>query len=172
MNDRAFAAWVQPVARTLAADRAELLAFARQAPPAFWARPGAVDGWTNADILAHTGGGNDQLLQLALRAAVTGKPLGPETWSVDTDAENARRVDERRTWPVDRIIDEIAALGDELQELLAELTEDDRDARTAAGKLTLEQFLEIVRRERHDHEHLAQLRAAMAATMTAGGPAP
>jgi uncharacterized protein (TIGR03083 family) len=159
MTRRTFADWVAPVARQLAEDSAELVAFARAQPPEFWDRASAVEGWTNRDVLAHTGGGNDQLLQIALRAAIAWKPLGPEAWAVDTDAANERGVKERRSWPIERVIAEIEEGADETQELLSQLADDHRGVRNGSS-ITLEQFLRIVQAERHDHEHLQQLRGA------------
>lgn len=159
MPERSFAASVEPVARTLAADNRELLAFARAQPLEFWDRPSVVDGWTNRDILAHTGGGNDQLLQIFLRAVIARKPLGAETFDIDTDAANARGVERRRAWPIERVIAEVEEGGEETQDLLSQLTDADRDVRSGAP-MTLGDFLRIVHHERHDHLHLQQLRAS------------
>jgi uncharacterized protein (TIGR03083 family) len=156
MSGRTYAEWVAPVARQLAEDNAALLVFARAQAPEFWERPSVVEGWTNRDVLAHTGGGNDQLLQIALRAAISNKPLGPEAWDVDTDGANERGVAARRGWPIERVITEIEEAAEETQDLLSELTDEHRSVRNGSS-ITLEQFLRIVQAERHDHEHLQQL---------------
>jgi uncharacterized protein (TIGR03083 family) len=154
---RRFVSWVQPTASQLDADRRELIEFARAAPPGFWARPSGVEGWTCHDILAHVSGGNDQLLQVALRAAISRKPLGPEPFDVDTDAENARGVEMRRTWTAGQLIAELEEGGNELLDLLSQLIDEHRDLR-GGSPMTLGEFLAVVRAERHDHEHLEQLR--------------
>lgn len=158
MSERAFASWVADIAETLVEDRRALIAFARSAPPEFWERPSEVEGWTNRDVVAHVSGGNDQLLQIALRGVISRKPLGPEMWSIDTDAANARGVAARRGWPIERVIAELDEGGEELQELLSELGEDDRTASIGSPTMKLGDFLRIVGEERHDREHLRQLR--------------
>jgi len=156
---RNFAAWVEPIARTLAEDNRELMEFARAQQSEFWERPSVVEGWANRDILAHVGGGNDQLVQIVLRAVISHKPLGPETFDIDTDAANAHGVEERRAWPIERVIAEIEEGEEETQYLLSQLTDADRDAR-AGSPATLGDFLRVVHEERHDHLHLEQLRAS------------
>jgi uncharacterized protein (TIGR03083 family) len=159
-NVRSFASWVEPVALQLAADRRDLIAFVRNAPPDSWGRPSGVEGWTCHDLLAHVSGGNDQLLQILLRAVISGKPLGGEAFGTDTDEANARGVEARRSWPIERVIAELEEGGEEVQELLSQLTEAHRNLRSGAP-MTLGDFLRIVHHERHDREHLEQLRAAM-----------
>jgi hypothetical protein len=159
LSERSYAEWVAPIARTLAEDNQDLLAFARAQPAEFWDRGSAIEGWTNRDILAHVGGGNDQLLQIALRATISRKPLGPEAFDVDTDAANERGVAKRRSWALADVIAEIAECEEETQYLLSQLTDADRDAR-AGGSMTLGDFLRIVHEERHDLLHLRQLQAS------------
>jgi uncharacterized protein (TIGR03083 family) len=158
MSERAYAGWVAEIAETLVEDRRALIAFARQAPPEFWELPSAVDGWTNHDVLAHVSGGNDQLVQIALRGVISRKPLGPEMWSIDTDAANARGVAARRGWPIERVISELEDGGEELRDLLSELSDDDRTASIGSPTMRLGDFLRIVGAERHDREHLRDLR--------------
>jgi len=159
MRERAYAAWVEPIARTLAEDNRELLGFVRAQPREFWDRQSVAEGWTNRDILAHVGGGNDQLVQIVLRAVISHKPLGPETFDIDTDAANAHGVEERRSWPLERVIAEIEEGEEETQYLLSQLSDTDRDVR-GGSPMTLGDFLRIVQKERHDHLHLQQLRAS------------
>jgi hypothetical protein len=160
MAERLSVAWVAPVASLLAVDRAEVIAFARSAPVELWERASVVDGWLNRDILAHLAGGNDLLLQRLLHSAVTGEPPDPAVFSLDTDAENTRGVAERRAWSIRQLIEELERDGAEVQTLFAQLAEDDRDRRWDGFPITLGRFLQIVEEERHDHEHLEQLRAA------------
>jgi hypothetical protein len=164
MAERTPAAWVASVASRLAQDRAELIAFARSAPAEWWERPSVVDGWLNRDILAHLAGGNDLLLQRLLHSAVTGEPPDPSVFALDTDDENARGVAQRRSWSIPQLIDELERGGAEVQALLAQLTEDDRERRWGGYPITLGRFLHIVEEERHDHEHLEQLRTALRLT--------
>ena len=158
MTARAFAAWVRPVAEQLAEDRRRVIEFARAASPEAWDRPSAVDGWTNKELLAHLAGGNDQMLQTILRAVTASAALDPEALDPDTDAENAARVAERRSWSVDELIAGLGRDGDEMQSLLSQLTDDDANIYPAGAKWTLGDLFKIVERERHDVEHLEQMR--------------
>jgi uncharacterized protein (TIGR03083 family) len=160
LSEHRYADWVGPIAQRLSEDHAELVKFVREAPTEFWARPSTEAGWTNKDILAHLAGGNDQLVQIALRAAISNKPLGREAFDVDTDAANARGVEERRSWSVEKLVDELIAGEAEMQELLSQLNEEHRSVRSGTP-MTLEQFLRIVYEERHDLLHLEQLRGSM-----------
>ena len=161
MAERSFAAWVEPVAAALAEDRRTTIAFARSAPAGLWARPSGVAGWTYQDILAHLAGGNDLMLQHILRAVVARGPLDPLLVQFDTDAENARGVEERRGWPVAALIAELERDGEEIQDLLAHLTADDEQLHPEGFPISVGRFLQIVEEERHDLVHLAQLRAGL-----------
>jgi hypothetical protein len=157
LTARTLAGWVRPVAEQLDADRRRAIEFARGAAPEFWALTSTVDGWTNKDLLAHLAGGNDQMLQTILRAVTARVALDPKALDPDTDAENARRVAERIAWSIDALIAELERDGDEMQTLLARLTDDDESHHPAGATWTLGQLFEIVRRERHDIEHLVQM---------------
>jgi hypothetical protein len=154
---RVFAQWVRPVAAQLAADRARVLEFARAASTELWLQPSAVEGWTKKELLAHLAGGNDQMVQTVLRAVTSHTPLDAKTLDPDTDAENAARVAERRVWTIEELIAELVRGGDEMQELLSQLTDSDADVRLGSARWTLRQLLKVVERERHDHEHLSQI---------------
>jgi hypothetical protein len=158
VKERRFASWVEPIARLLADDNGELVTFARAAPRDVWDRASEVPGWTNKHILAHLAGGNDQLVQIIVRNVIAREPLDASLLDVDTDAENAARVTERVAWPVRRLIAELEAGEEEMQGLLSQLTEDDRDYRKGGFPMTLGQFLRIVEKERHDMLHLEQLK--------------
>lgn len=159
MSERAYAEWVAEIAETLVEDRRALIAFARERPVEFWDRASGVEGWTNRDVLAHISGGNDQLVQIALRGVRSRKPLGPEMWSIDTDAANARGVAARRSWPIGRVIAELEEGGEELRELLSELGDEDETASIGSPTMKFGDFLRVVGHERHDREHLRQLRS-------------
>ena len=159
MTQRSFASWVEPVAAVLAEDRRQVISFARSAPAALWGRPSEVPGWTYKDILAHLAGGNDLVLQRLLGAAVAREPLDPSLFGLKTDAENARGVAARRGWPVDRLVAELERDGDEVQDLLSQLREEDEGLGRDVLPLSIGGFLRIVEEERHDRLHLEQLRA-------------
>ena len=163
MTERTFASWVEPVATTLADGRRQVLEFAKVAPADLWNGPTEADGWTCKDVVAHLAGGNDRLLQTVLRAVTASEQLDPALLRIDTDAENAAGVDERRNWPVDELIAALERDGEEVQNLLSKLTEENKDVRQDGFPMSLGQFLELVREERHDLEHRAQLRTALEA---------
>jgi uncharacterized protein (TIGR03083 family) len=161
MSDRSLASWVQPVAAALAEGRAQVIAFARSAPPESWSQPSEVEGWTNKDVLAHIGRGNDQILQKLLRSVVAGDKVDLSMFAVDTDAANARGVEERRERTLDELIVELEESGDEIQELLSRLNDEDEHLRQDDPPFVLRGFLQFVAKEGHDLEHLSQLRAAL-----------
>lgn len=152
-----FAAWVEPTATSLAAERAQVIAFARATPHAFWERASVVEGWLNRDVLAHLAGGNDQMVQTVLRAVVNRYALDAAALDPDTDAENAARVAERRGWTIEELIAELERDGDQVQMLLCGLQAADEHVRPAGAGMSLGEFLRIVREEHHDALHLAQL---------------
>jgi uncharacterized protein (TIGR03083 family) len=149
--------WVEQIARQLSEDRRQVIDFVRGAAPEFWSQPSVVDGWTNKHILAHLAGGNDQFLQLALRSVVLGERVEPGVFAVDTDEENARRIEERLSWDIARLAAELERDGAEVRDLLVRVRDEDTGARQPGLAMTLGDFLRIVGRERHDQLHLEQL---------------
>jgi uncharacterized protein (TIGR03083 family) len=158
---RSFAAWVHSTAAMLGADAAEVLAFVDSAPAEFWDRDSVVAGWLNRDVLAHMAGGNDQMVQVVLRAVLAGQPIDAGVLEPDTDADNAAGIAERRTWPLADVIAEFDQGAEEMLDLLSRLSDAHAGVRLGDGTFTLGKLLRIVERERHDHLHLEQLRAGM-----------
>jgi hypothetical protein len=132
MTSVRFASWVERVALQMERSRQAVIEFAREQDGSFWQKPSVVRGWTNQDLLAHIGRGNDQMLQDILRAVSAGREVPPEALAPDTDAENERRVAERRRWPVERVIAELEESGAEMQALLAGLAKRTRTCTRAA----------------------------------------
>ena len=161
MSARAFAPWVKPIAAQLREGRRQVIDFARSAPKQIWDRPSPLEGWTYKDVLAHLAGGNDQMLQKILRSVVAREQIDASILGLDTDAENARGVRERRPRPVQELIDELEADGEETQDLLSRLGEDDQELRQDSAPISLGQFLGLVHAENHDMLHLQELRAAL-----------
>lgn len=164
MSERTFAAWVEPIAATLRDNREQVLAFARARPDDAWARPSGAEGWTCKDILAHLAGGNDRLFQAVLRRVIAREAIEASLLSPDTDGENARGVEQRRTKTAGELIDDLQADGEEVQHLLSQLQDGDEDMRQERPPFILKGFVEFVGKEHHDLEHLAQLRAALEVT--------
>ena len=82
-------------ARLLRAEHDALLPILRRTPEASFASPTACPGWSVRDVLAPCGS--------ALHRAVTG------TLHSFTPEENEADVAERRTWPLDDVLSELAA---------------------------------------------------------------
>ena len=164
-SDRTFAPWVKPIAKTLRESRGQVIRAARQMFPEHWRMPSLLPGWSYQDILAHMGKGNDQLLQKILRSVVARERLDASILNVDTNAANARGVEERRGRSVEELIAELEEAGEEIQELLSGLTEADEELGQDDLPMSLGEFLRQVQAEDHDREHLAQLRPALDSVM-------
>ena len=164
-SDRTFAPWVKPIAKTLRESRAQVIRAARQMFPEHWRMPSLLPGWSYQDILAHMGKGNDQLLQKILRSVGARERLEASILNVDTNAANARGVEERRGRSVEELIAELEEAGEEIQELLSGLTEADEELGQNDLPMTLGEFLRQVQAEDHDREHLAQMQQALDSVM-------
>ncbi len=160
MTERTFAPWVEPIAARMRESRARVLEYARAVPEDAWAAPSPLPGWSCKDVLAHIGRGNDQMFQAILRDVIGGRRLDRSIFAVDTDGENARLVEERRDRPVAEIIVELEESGDEVQELLSQLTDESEGYRQEDPPFILSGFMRLVHDEDHDEEHLAQIRGA------------
>lgn len=167
MRTRTFASWVRPLAEQMRESRRRVLDFAIAQEAPFWDAASVLEGWSNGDLLAHIGGGNDQMLQDLLREVTAGRDVPAVILEPDTDGENARRVAERRSWPVTKVIEEIDAMGEEMQDLLADLRDDHEGLRPGGANWTLGGLFELVQRENHDIEHLEQLEQATRAALRA-----
>jgi uncharacterized protein (TIGR03083 family) len=152
---------VAPLAEKLRDDRRQVLEFARSAPDEYWSRPAPNAAWTNKDLLAHIGRGNDMMVQALLREIIAGKHLDRQLFAVDTDGENRRRVDERRDWPAAKVIAEVEDAGEEMQALLAQLTDEHERYAQDDPPFALAGFMRLIESESHDLEHLAQLQASL-----------
>jgi hypothetical protein len=157
MTADALAEWVRPIAETLAEDRRRVVDFARSATPEFWSRRSVVEGWTNKDILAHLAGGNDLLVQTLLRSLTADDWSDPGVLAPDTDAENARRVAERRSWSIGQLIAELERDIDEILGWLRQLDDGHQHVRPDGLGMTVGEFFRLVHQERHDRVHMEQL---------------
>ena len=163
MTVRTFASWVEPVAARTRESRARVLEYVRTRPEDVWATPSPLDGWSCKDVLAHIGKANDQMFQAILRELIAGRQLDRSIFAVDTNGDNERLVEESRERPVGEIVAELEETGDEVQELLSQLTDKDEGYRQEDPPFILSGFMRLVHDEDHDEEHLAQLRTALQA---------
>ena len=158
---RTFAKWVEPIAAKLREERTQVVEYARSLPEEAWNRPCTDEGWTCKDVLAHIGKANDQLFQSILREVIAGRHIEQSVLDIDTHGDNERLVAERRDWPVAKVIAEVEEAGEEIQELLSQLTEADEGYRQDSPPFILAGFVRLVEGEGHALEHLAQIRAAL-----------
>ena len=161
MTERTFASWVTPIATRTRESRARVLEYVRTQPEDVWATPSPLDGWSCKDVLAHIGKANDQMFQAILREVIADRHLDRAIFAVDTTGDNERLVEERREHPVADIVAELEESGDEVQELLSQLTDGDESYSQEDPPFILSGFIRLVHDEDHDKEHLAQLRTAL-----------
>ena len=161
MSERTFAAWVEPVAEAPRKSRGEVVAFARSLSPDAWSESSPLDGWTYKDLLAHLAGGSGKLFHGILRSVIAAEPLDPAILSAgdDIDEINEREVVKRRDWSVEELIAEIEADTETFDELLSQLTEEQKDLRQDGFPMSLGEALSNDPGG-HFREHLAQLRTA------------
>ncbi len=162
MAERTFAGWVEPIAARNRKDDAQVLAFARSIPDEAWAQPSGLEGWTCKDVMAHIGKGNDQLFQQLLRQVIAGDKVDTEIFrTVDTDGENATGVAERRSLSPAEVIAEFEEAGEEVDDLLSQLTDEQEHLQQDDPPFILRGFMDLIGKESHSIEHLKQMKAAL-----------
>lgn len=157
MTEKTFATWVEPIARTLAESRAEVVAFARSLPPERWSEPSALPGWTRKDVLAHLAGDTGKVSAAAMRSAVDPEAPHP-SYGTNEHELNARDLDARRETPVEDLIAEIESDGETWLELMSRFDED-TDRRWPGFPISLREYLNLM--IPHDRDHLAEVRAGL-----------
>ena len=168
MTTRTFATWVQPIAEEFRSARVHVLQFARSAGDELWEQPSGVERWTCKDIMSHLAAGTSKQFQTLLRSVTTRTRLDPDLFG-HGDEVNARDVEERRSQPIDTMIDEYETDTDELLGLLSQLTEEDQGRRQKDFEQSFGEALPIF--AEHEHEHLRQLRGGRAIDDNANVPA-
>jgi hypothetical protein len=158
MATRTYASWVEPIAREFRDARGAVIDFARSAPEGYWAQPAADEDWRNKDLLAHLAAGTDKQLQKLLRAVVARQRVDP-SWFGSGERQNAQDIAARRDWPVEKIIDELIADGDEVDELLSQLKDEHEGGRQKEFDQTLADALRIF--PPHERDHLEELRQTL-----------
>lgn len=158
MTARTFAAWVEPIAAQVSANRAGIARTAREIAPGAWNKASPVENWSYRDLLAHLAGDTDKNVRNVLRSVVAGQPVDPLLFS-EIDAKNARDLEQRRTRSIDELVAEIEQDGEAILDLLGRLTREDAERRQADFPLSLGEALKPF--PDHDGTHLAQLRVAL-----------
>ena len=161
--DRTFASWVAPIAAQIREGRAQVIRAAHQMLPELWRTPSPLPGWSYQDVLAHLASSDASDFHLVLRAVIARERVDASLLS-EPDARNARNVEERRGRSVEELIAELEEAGEETQELLSRLSEDDKELRQKDIPMSLGEGLA---RDPggHDREHLAQIRQALDSVM-------
>jgi uncharacterized protein (TIGR03083 family) len=157
---RTYAGWVEPIATGFRDERNAVIEFARTAPESFWDEPSSAKGWTNKDLLAHIAAGTEKQFQAILRAVINRTRLDPALFG-NSEVVNARDVEKRRGWTAEQVIEELEADRDEIDGLLAQLTDEHASLRQKDFELSLADGLRIF--APHEREHLEQLRAVVGA---------
>ena len=158
MTERTFVAWVKPIAAELRETRAAIVEVARRAPAEAWSKPSPNDGWTCKDLLAHLATG-DWVLQGVL-GLVTGGEGRLITGIEEVNEGNAARIEARRETPPAALADEVEAMGERTQELLAKLQESHESLKGDNVPMSLGDYLRGF--PDHDRDHLNDLRTALA----------
>lgn len=162
MTSRTLASWVAPVAAKERDTAAEIVALARSLPAAAWGRPSPLEGWTYKDVLAHLASNDD--LRYLLQGVIAKERVDPARFvRGGADALNAREVAARRDRTVEQVIAEFEALEEEVQELLARLTDADQAYQQEDIPWNLAQAFGYALNEPgfHYKQHLEQLRTAL-----------
>ena len=157
MTTRIFTPWVNPIAAQLSESRRAIEEVARTIPEEAWLRPSPDPGWTYKDLLTHLAVG-DWVCQMVLRAAVSGEPFDMSI-TAQLDQRNAQLIQERNGRSVLELVAEVAAEGEETQELLAQLTGAHEELGQEGAPMSLGEYLRSF--PQHDSGHLAQLRTAL-----------
>ena len=162
MTNRTFATWVEPIAEATRQSRSEVVSFARLLPSDAWRKSSPLDGWTHKDLLAHLAGGSGKLFHGILRSVIAAEPLDPAILNraEAIDSINAGEVANRRDRPVEELIGEIEADGETYDDLLSQLTEEQKDLRQDGFPMSLGEAL-ANDPGGHFRVHVAQLRTAL-----------
>lgn len=162
MATRTFAPWVEPFAARYREARDELIGVARSLPAEAWSTPSPLEGWTYKDMLAHLSGNSGRNAHEILLDVLVRRPLNLAALSTEVDARNARDVEERRGRSIEELIAELEQEGDDWDELLTRLKDDDKDYQPQGAPFSVSAFFERAAGG-HDREHIAQFRAALEA---------
>ena len=155
MKEREFAAWVTPAAEKLRESRRRIAEVARALPDDAWNGPSPLAGWTYHDLLAHLAVG-DWAFQATLSAILEGKGFDPSLFDTLDEVNERYRV-ERVGRPVEGLIAEALAEGEETQALLARLTLDHEAM--PVGRFTIGEW--VTGFSRHDGIHTDELATAV-----------
>lgn len=158
---------VRAAAESLASDAALYVIYSID--PVNWERPSPLPGWSFRQLLMHVATG-DWVLQGHLRHIIEHDAV--EAWP-DIDAGNARLLDERRHSTARALTEEYLSMRHETMVLLSQLKPKHLDLKIelwwerTPNEQTVLHYLNGF--ERHDGQHLEQLRPAMRWVRANGG---
>lgn len=157
---RTFAAWVEPFAAGYREVRAELIGLARSLPSEAWLKASPLDGWTYKDMLAHLAGNTGRNAHRVLLDVLARRPLDLAALTSEVDATNARDVAERRARSVEELIAELEQEGDDWDDLLTRLRDEDKDYQPPGAPFSVSAYFDQGAGG-HDLAHMDQLRTAL-----------
>jgi hypothetical protein len=134
---------------------------ARQLLPEHWATPSPLEGWSYKHLLGHCATG-DWVCQRILRSAIAGDQINL-SFLDQLNETNGRLAEERTATPVEDVIAELLAQGEETRGLLSQLTEEHEGLKPEGAPMSLGEFLRGF--PGHDRGHLAQLKTALDSVM-------
>ena len=144
--------------------REELLVAIEALPDDALRRPGAMDGWSVADLLAHMIAWESEMVTGLLRIDQGKTPTRLIAAFDDIDGYNARRYQENKDRELDRIFEDLRGVRIQLEEWLAEFSDSDlNDPQRYSWSKGLPLWHIIAENSfRHEAEHLPQIKAFVA----------
>lgn len=141
----------QELLNVMAASRARLLATIDGLTPDEMVQPGAADGWSVKDVLAHIAAWQSRLVRLLFQLPRQAKPQ----WDTrDVDGINAQIYDQQKDRTLDVVLADFHGVYEQVRLRVAALDEPALQRRI--GRVTLEQIIRA-NADEHDDEHTAQL---------------
>ena len=157
MTTQEYAAWVAPLAARDGESRSEAVRLARSLGDADLAKRTGDTGWTVRDELTHMASSDPDFLAM-LRAILRGEKADTSVFA-DIDGRNARNLEARHGRSIDEIASELEENGRSLQQLLAQLTDDDESRQPEGVPFPIRGLVDGY--SQHAPYHLTQIRGAL-----------
>ncbi len=144
--------------------REELLVTIEPLPDEVLCQPGAMDGWTVADILAHLVAWESEMVTALLRIDQGKTPARLVAAFEDVDGYNARRYQENKGRDLDRIFEDLIGVRVQLEEWLMEFNDQElNDPQRYSWSKGLPLWHIIAENSfRHEAEHIPEIKAFVA----------
>jgi hypothetical protein len=149
-------AWVRPFAERDHESRTEAAQLARSLDASALARATGDTGWTVRDEITHMATADADFIPL-LRAIISGEQPDTSVFA-DTDARNARNLEENRGRPAGDIARELEENGRTIAELFATLSDADETRQPAGFPFPLIGLIDGY--SQHHQYHVGQIKSA------------